>query len=230
MFWEIYVGLCRDRGLSANAVARELSIASGTVSEWKKGRMPQNATLKRIAEYFGVSVGHLTGKGIVETAEPAHRSVRVRVYDGLSAEELLELASVGGGCDEGTDGDVQSAQLSSGIPLSMIDDCSEYEEISAETAGKGAYVALRLQDDAMEPRMMAGDVVIVRVGQAAEDGDTVVAFVEGRAVCRRMKRTGEGMLLLATNQRYEPVFCSQAQTESGEVSILGRVVELRAKY
>ena len=62
MFWQIYLMLCMERGLSANAVAKELSIASGTVSEWKKGRMPQNATLKRVAEFFGVSLDFLLGK------------------------------------------------------------------------------------------------------------------------------------------------------------------------
>ena len=61
MFWENYLSLCARSGKSANAVAKELSIASGTVSEWKKGRVPQNATLRKIADYFGISVEKLLG-------------------------------------------------------------------------------------------------------------------------------------------------------------------------
>ena len=61
MFWQNYLSLCAERGKSANAVAKELSIASGTVSEWKKGRVPQNSTLKKIADYFGISVERLIG-------------------------------------------------------------------------------------------------------------------------------------------------------------------------
>ena len=61
MFWENYLSLCAGRGKSANAVAKELSIASGTVTEWKKGRVPQNATLKKIADYFGITVENLIG-------------------------------------------------------------------------------------------------------------------------------------------------------------------------
>ncbi|MCI7692763.1 MAG: helix-turn-helix domain-containing protein, partial [Oscillospiraceae bacterium] len=54
MFFDTFCQLCKNKGVSPNGVAKELSIASGTVSEWKKGRVPQNATLLKIADYFGV--------------------------------------------------------------------------------------------------------------------------------------------------------------------------------
>lgn len=69
MFFDMFCQLCKEKGMSANSVAKELSIASGTVSEWKKGRSPQNATLLRIANYFGVSINYLLGKS--ETPSPA---------------------------------------------------------------------------------------------------------------------------------------------------------------
>lgn len=69
MFFDVFCQLCKEKGMSANGVAKDLSIASGTVSEWKKGRSPQNATLLRIANYFGVSINYLLGKS--ETPSPA---------------------------------------------------------------------------------------------------------------------------------------------------------------
>ena len=62
MFWKRFNYLCAKKGISANAAAKELSIASGTVSEWKKGRVPLNSTLKKIADYFDVSVDFLLGE------------------------------------------------------------------------------------------------------------------------------------------------------------------------
>lgn len=62
MFWERFNYLCAKKGISANAAAKELSIASGTVSEWKKGRVPLNSTLKKIANYFDVPVDFLLDK------------------------------------------------------------------------------------------------------------------------------------------------------------------------
>ena len=55
MFWNNYYNLCQQHGSSPNAVAKVLGISSGAVSEWKKGRVPQMATLKKVADYFGVS-------------------------------------------------------------------------------------------------------------------------------------------------------------------------------
>lgn len=63
MFFDIFSELCKKSGKSPNAVAKELKISSGSVTEWKKqGRSPHNATLLKIAEYFGVSVDYLLGQ------------------------------------------------------------------------------------------------------------------------------------------------------------------------
>ena len=60
-FFDIYRKLCLQIGKAPNTVAKELSITSGTVTGWKQGRVPQNATLRKIANYFGVSVDYLLG-------------------------------------------------------------------------------------------------------------------------------------------------------------------------
>ena len=60
MFWKNYYNLCLRKGISPNAAAKEMKISSGSVTEWKKGREPQMATIKKIADYFGVPVNALT--------------------------------------------------------------------------------------------------------------------------------------------------------------------------
>ena len=100
MFWTIFVKLCALRGLSPNKVAKELHIASGTVSEWKKGRTPQNATLKKIADYFGVSIEYLKGetdeKGPSEktqaTIPPCLNEEEVTVVEAYRAQPELQTA------------------------------------------------------------------------------------------------------------------------------------------
>lgn len=62
MFWDRYSDLCAKKGESPNAVAKNLKIASGTVTEWKNGREPRNSTALKIASYFGVSVDYINGK------------------------------------------------------------------------------------------------------------------------------------------------------------------------
>lgn len=61
MFWEIFYALCKEKGTSPNAVAKDLELSSGSVTFWKKGKTPQYNTLKKIADYFGVTVEYLLG-------------------------------------------------------------------------------------------------------------------------------------------------------------------------
>ena len=89
MFFETYNQLCKNIGKSANKVAKELSIASGTVSEWKKGRAPQNSTLLKIAQYFNVSVEYLLGN---EQKNTPNTETSVEGIDlTQSEEEIIKL-------------------------------------------------------------------------------------------------------------------------------------------
>ena len=59
MFWENYVALCSKKGVAPNAVAAKLGKSSGSVTAWKNGTVPRETTLKKIADYFEVSVDAL---------------------------------------------------------------------------------------------------------------------------------------------------------------------------
>lgn len=62
MFWKIFVKLCSERNTKPNPVAKSLNISSGAVTKWKAGAMPNDTTLYKIANYFGVSVEYLKGE------------------------------------------------------------------------------------------------------------------------------------------------------------------------
>lgn len=62
MFWENFVKLCASRNTKPNPVAAKLGISSGSVTKWKNGAKPNDTTLQKIAQYFGVSVDFLLGK------------------------------------------------------------------------------------------------------------------------------------------------------------------------
>lgn len=55
MFWERFIKLCVENNKKPNPVASELGISSGAVTKWKKeGATPNDVTLQKIADYFGV--------------------------------------------------------------------------------------------------------------------------------------------------------------------------------
>ena len=71
MFWTQYQLLCQRVGKSPNGVAKEIGLSSGTVTFWKNGKIPKSDTLKKIADYFGVTVDELLGN---DTPAPAPAS------------------------------------------------------------------------------------------------------------------------------------------------------------
>lgn len=45
--------------MSPNAVCAELKLSNATATKWKQGAMPTATTLRKIAQYFNVSVSSL---------------------------------------------------------------------------------------------------------------------------------------------------------------------------
>ena len=68
-FYENYVKLCNSVGKSPSAVAVELKLGKPSVTRWKNGAEPRDATLQKIADYFGVTVEYLKGE---EKKRPRH--------------------------------------------------------------------------------------------------------------------------------------------------------------
>lgn len=69
MFYENFIKLCAQKGESPNAVANKLGLSTGTVTWWKKGRIPRNPLLYKLADYFGVTVEYLLRDNQSENAD-----------------------------------------------------------------------------------------------------------------------------------------------------------------
>ena len=80
MFWEKFVSLCAEKGISPNGACAELGLSNATATKWKNGAIPRNTTLKKVADYFGVSTSYLLGT----TDDPT---------DVLSAQVISNLAA-----------------------------------------------------------------------------------------------------------------------------------------
>lgn len=60
MGYEVFDELRRKKGVSAAEVARATGIDGGTFTHWKKGEYaPKTEKLRKIADYFGVTVDYL---------------------------------------------------------------------------------------------------------------------------------------------------------------------------
>ena len=59
----------------------------------------------------------------------------------------------------------------------------------------------------------------------------MIALVNGcDATCKRLKKYADGIMLLSNNPKYEPMVFSNQEIVEKPVRIIGRVMELRAKF
>ena len=99
-FYENYVQLCNEVGKSPSAVAIELKLGKPSVSRWKTGTKPRDTTVLKVANYFGVTVEELMGKGNKKRPIPKDGAVsepkqKLRdLIDGLSDEQCEKLAGL----------------------------------------------------------------------------------------------------------------------------------------
>lgn len=70
-FYEKYLELCCNRGVSPSRAAQEAGLSKSAVSKWKSNRdaLPSADTLRTLAAYFGVTVDVF----IAEEAQETHR-------------------------------------------------------------------------------------------------------------------------------------------------------------
>lgn len=69
--YEVFSKLLQIYGVTPYKVSKETGISQSTLSDWKKGKItPKSDTMKKIADYFGVSVDYLmTGTEREETGK-----------------------------------------------------------------------------------------------------------------------------------------------------------------
>lgn len=70
MFYDRFLELCRQKGISPAAAAREMGFSNATTTQWSHGSIPSKASLSKISTYFDVSTEYLkTGIGTAATSE-----------------------------------------------------------------------------------------------------------------------------------------------------------------
>lgn len=118
-----------------------------------------------------------------------------------------------------------------GIPIEAEENIIDYEEISQAMAATGEHFALKIKGDSMEPKISEGDVVVVRKQSSVDNGEIAVVLINGdEATIKKFYKTENGIKLISTNAKYDPFYYTPAEVNSLPVSVIGKVVELRAKF
>ena len=100
-------------------------------------------------------------------------------------------------------------RIAAGTPVMAAEHVEEYLTVPMGFAGGADHFALRVRGDSMiGAGILDGDVVIVRSGGSADDGDIVAALLPGpaedEATVKRLKRQKGRVLLVPENPALEP--------------------------
>lgn len=225
-FGDILKQLRKDAHMTQDELAQTLNVAKSTVSMYERGeRFPGFEAVKEIADVFGISTDVLYGREASSRGEAVSLDEDSSPRLGLDLQRFAASAPCG---QEGRNplvGCVKEYSADEGIHI------CDWEKIPAEMSGSGAYVAIKIRGDSMEPRMLDGDVVIVRLQESVASGEIAIVAVGGNeAACRRIKKLPDGIMLIPNNPACEPMFYTWKQMEELPLRILGKVVELRAKF
>ena len=119
--------------------------------------------------------------------------------------------------------------VAAGIPMTVVEDVGDdWEQIDGNP---DEYFALRIKGSSMEPRMKSGDVVIVHRQNIVENNEIAVVKVgDEEATVKMIRIVDNGVWLVPINPAFETVFYTVQQVRTLPVFIIGKVVELRAKF
>mgnify|MGYP001851094148 FL=1 len=185
-------------------VCNTLGFKMPTFSDWINAKTyPRIDKIELMANYFGITKADLVEEHTQDLKHNTRKGVVINVLGRVAA----------------------------GIPIEAIEDVIDTEEITEELASTGEFFGLQIHGKSMEPRMKEGDIVIVRKQDDAESGDIVIAMVNGdEATCKKLIKHEQGISLVSFNSEYEPMYFTPIDIQEKPVKIIGRVVELRAKF
>ena len=119
-------------------------------------------------------------------------------------------------------------RIAAGTPIEAISEISHHVAVpGAMLSGQGRHYALEVKGDSMiDAGINDGDIVIIREQATADNGDIVVALVDGHEATLKTLRRMRGMIALeAANPAYETRLLREDQ-----VQVQGRLVGLIRSY
>lgn len=197
--------LRKSKKITQEELAKIIGVERSSIGKYESPSKPVTPSpdiMLKIAEYFNVSVDYLLGNSPKETAQKK-KGVKIPVLGRVQA----------------------------GIPVDAIEEIIDYEEITEEMASQGDYFGLVIRGQSMMPRMVEGDVIIVRQQSDVDSGDIAVVLVNGNdATVKKIRKTESGIELVPLNPSFDIIYYTNEEIENLPVTIIGKVVELRGKF
>jgi len=178
-------------------------------------------TLEEIKRHFKLSsistvhqhIETLKVKGYLTKLENQPRSIELNKKKGSS--DLIEIPLLG--------------IIAAGEPIEAIEDKETIEVPKSQLSKSGEHFALQVRGDSMiDEGIFDGDTVVIRKQPDAENGETVVALINGNEVTlKKIYKEKNGFRLQPANPNLKPIFTKELMVQGKVVSVIRSFEELR---
>jgi repressor LexA len=165
----------------------------------------------------------LEERGFIRRLENRARAIEIRKLPIAAVAPKVQLKTA----PQGMVNLPLCGRIAAGLPIEALNNPRDEVSVPANLIGKGDHYALEVAGDSMvEAGILDGDTVLIRHAQQADNGQIVVALVDGEtATLKRFIKQGRQIVLESANSNYA------AQVyDAKRVQVQGRLVGLLRQY
>jgi repressor LexA len=190
-------------------------------------RLPHRARALEIIKMPEASAGPNSPMAAAAAMEARSSGFQPSVIEGGQRRAASLPAAAAPVVSTGSIGIPLMGKIAAGVPIAAIQDHTGDVQCPPELLGTGDHFALVVKGDSMiDVGIHENDIVIIHRQNRAENGEIVVALVEGEeATLKRLRRKGASVALEAANPKYETRIFGPDQVE-----VQGKLVGLIRKY
>lgn len=187
--------LMNERGITRNQISDDLNIKYTTLTDWIKGNTyPRIDSIEKLANYFNVQKSDLVERKPTNISRVATVSIPVL------------------------------GQIACGDPITADENIDGYrDEVSAQLPS-GNLFYLKCKGRSMEPTIPDSSYVLIHEQPEVEDGEIAAVLVDDdtEATLKRVKRSGDSVILMPDNNKFSPIILSKKQP--------GRIIGKAVKF
>lgn len=209
-FAERLFSLVKENNTDVNVLAQKMGIKSkSTIYRYMNAEMsPKITTVKYLAEYYNVNPIWLMGYDV---------DMRKKSKLDKLGNPVVEIPILG--------------TVKAGYNYLAQENWIGTIDIDKKLADSGEFFALRVKGDSMAPVLIEDDIVIIKKQDDFENGDIVVAIVNGdEATIKKGKKSESKILLQPFNTNYDPLIFTEEEMDTIPVRIVGIVKQLKREF
>lgn len=248
MFYENLQRACEKNGVKMTPVVIECGGASGSITGWKKGTIPNSEIVIKLATRLNVSTDYLLLGKEKSTILPINGDSKelLDCYEALDnrgkiivkAAAYHELDRIEGRKPQANNKAIQFESIlpqeeityrstplfdmpvSAGSGVFLDSDDYKPTDFPVEVVPNEASFAVRVHGTSMEPRFENDDILFIKRQPYLNDGEIGIIRLNDNVYCKVYDKKGKQPFLVSLNKEYEPIPIEKHD----EVQIFGKVV------